>query len=266
MKLLSIVTINLNNRSGLKNSIESVKAQNVKDSLEYIVIDGLSSDGSQKLIEENTDCINLFLIEKDRGIFDAMNKAIGLATGKYIYFLNSGDVFADECVLSEVIRQIEATKEEPNIIVGLVDTYISGEYIGKSQTEPWVAHQAAFVKNSVMKEYRFDSEFKIFGDLDLWTRLKKNGEFEFQRIDTLVARMEMDGLGSSPIYMGKRIQDYLRYAKKHRAYSNLIKMIALSLMGWPVYKIFGEKIYLKTFCRGIQNLKALFNRLFNNHR
>ncbi|MCG9900451.1 MAG: glycosyltransferase [Hydrotalea sp.] len=89
--MISIVTINLNNKEGLARTINSVKkVQNVD--IDYIVIDGDSTDGSKEIIKLNTDIIDSYLIEGDQGVYEAMNKGIRLARGQYILFLNSGDI------------------------------------------------------------------------------------------------------------------------------------------------------------------------------
>ena len=114
MKKISIVTINLNMKDGLKKSIKSLMAQNLKGDIEYIVVDGASTDGSLEIIESYKNNIDKALVEKDNGIFDAMNKGIKLASGEYIYFLNSGDEFASENILKTIVEKIESTKKSKN--------------------------------------------------------------------------------------------------------------------------------------------------------
>ena len=90
--LISIITINFNDKIGLQRTFDSVFAQDFND-FEYIVIDGGSNDGSKELIEENTDKISYWISEPDKGIYNAMNKGIKVANGEYLLFLNSGDKF-----------------------------------------------------------------------------------------------------------------------------------------------------------------------------
>lgn len=89
--LVSIVTINFNNKSGLAKTFQSVFNQSNISDVEYIVIDGGSNDGSVDLIKESSDKIAYWCSEKDNGIYDAMNKGLAKSTGKYIWFMNSGD-------------------------------------------------------------------------------------------------------------------------------------------------------------------------------
>lgn len=101
--ILSIITVNLNNRDGLQKTLDSIICQTFKD-FEWIVIDGGSTDGSKELIEENAEHISYWVSEPDKGIYNAMNKGIRRAKGEYCLFLNSGDYLIDQNVLSMVIQ------------------------------------------------------------------------------------------------------------------------------------------------------------------
>lgn len=110
---ISVITINLNNAEGLKKTIESVARQTYTP-LEYIVIDGGSTDGSAELIKKCTTSISYSISEKDNGIYNAMNKGIRHATGEYIMFLNSGDVFSD----NEIVSQLSSEANNKDIVYG----------------------------------------------------------------------------------------------------------------------------------------------------
>ena len=92
MKKISIITINYNNCEGLRRTIESVVNQTCRD-FEYIIIDGGSTDGSVDVIKRYADNIDYWVSEPDKGIYNAMNKGIRMATGDYVQILNSGDMF-----------------------------------------------------------------------------------------------------------------------------------------------------------------------------
>ncbi len=100
---VSIITINLNDKEGLTDSIKSVINQDFKD-FEFIVIDGDSNDGSVDVVRQYADKINYWVCEPDKGIYDAMNKAIKVAKGDYCFFLNSGDILTSDSVLSEIFQ------------------------------------------------------------------------------------------------------------------------------------------------------------------
>src|SRR6476661_6946695 len=100
--ILSVITINLNNRQGLSDTIKSVSGQTFRD-FEFIVVDGDSTDGSKEVIKLNEKIITSSLSEKDSGIYDAMNKGIRRASGDYLLFLNSGDTLVSDDTLKNVV-------------------------------------------------------------------------------------------------------------------------------------------------------------------
>ena len=97
----SIITVNYNNKEGLRQTIESVIHQTFRD-FEFIVIDGGSTDGSADVLKEYDAQITYWVSEKDNGIYNAMNKGIAKATGDYLNFMNSGDCFYTSDVLESV--------------------------------------------------------------------------------------------------------------------------------------------------------------------
>ena len=99
---ISIITVNLNNASGLEQTIQSVVAQSYQP-IEYIVIDGNSTDGSKTVIEKYAANINVVVSEKDNGVYNAMNKGIANSTGEYFLFLNSGDTLLQRNSLKKLI-------------------------------------------------------------------------------------------------------------------------------------------------------------------
>lgn len=169
---LSIITINLNNRVGLRKTVESV-IQQVFTDYEYIIIDGGSTDGSIEVIKEFEDKISYWVSEPDKGIYNAMNKGIMKANGEYLHFLNSGDWLVDSYVYRDVF------KENPvhDIIYGnlikkypgdksTVDKGIGGKeitflslYMGN------LNHPASLIKRSLFTKYGlYDESLRIVSD------------------------------------------------------------------------------------------------------
>lgn len=101
MVKVSIVTVVFNDQENILKTIKSVTNQSFKDR-EYLVIDGGSTDNTKEIINQNISSIDKYISEKDKGIYDAMNKAIDMAEGEWIIFMNSGDVFVDDHVLEKV--------------------------------------------------------------------------------------------------------------------------------------------------------------------
>lgn len=278
MKKISVISINLNMKEGLEKSIQSLINQKLKDNIEYIVVDGMSSDGSQDVIEKYRDIIDIISIEKDKGIFDAMNKGIDLASGEYTYFLNSGDVFVADDVLAKVINlinEIPEVQNEYNIICGKVDLYRDNKYIQTADLRPWIPHQGAFVKTGILKKYRFDDCFKIYGDLDLWTRMKKNGDFCVYYIEKKIANFELGGIGNNPDNLYKQWKDKKKYYIKHQLYHKLLISSLLFIVDSTVYHIAGRYFfsqYKSKLTKIVNNLpqilfrKAKFDEKCKNNR
>ena len=104
--LFSVITVSFNAMPGLLESVQSLKAQTAHSSAEWVVVDGASTDGSAAWLAAQQP--DVFVSEPDRGIYDAMNKAISRASGQWLFFLNAGDTFADAHVLRDVQAAIAA--------------------------------------------------------------------------------------------------------------------------------------------------------------
>ena len=113
MPLLTIVTITYNAERYLERTLQSVATAarlvpGVADSIEYILIDGASTDGTLLIAERYSPILNRIMSEPDRGLYDAMNKGLSLATGEYVWFLNAGDEVHDGQVLSRLFHAFES--------------------------------------------------------------------------------------------------------------------------------------------------------------
>ena len=166
--LLSIITINLNNVSGLKKTINSIQSQTVKD-FEYIVIDGNSIDGSVELILENKMVFSKVVIEKDTGIFNAMNKGVRMAEGEYLLFLNSGDYLSDANVIENIIPYLN----DYDFISG--DTIFEHETGYIKGTSPHkltayvivryaLSHQSTFIRTDLLRKRPYREDLRIASD------------------------------------------------------------------------------------------------------
>lgn len=171
MLRLSIISINYNNLSGLEKTIESVFAQGFTD-YEYIIIDGGSTDGSKELIEKNGSRFAFWVSEKDKGIFNAMNKGIQHAKGEYLIFLNSGDYFYAGDVLADVF----SGNRTEDIIYGNViwqPVAYNGNYPDQLTFEHFInntiPHQGAFIRRTLFdyvglyeEQYEVNSDWNFF--------------------------------------------------------------------------------------------------------
>ena len=203
-KLISVVTINYNNAKGLEKTIESVVSQNFKN-IELVVVDGSSTDSSIKVIKKYKDVIDVLIVENDNGVYDAMNKGIEACSGKWINFMNSGDVFYN----NDVINNIFTNKVNPNIklIYGL--QYTDGVILSPLPLEYLefglihACHQSMFFDSNI----KYNLKYTIYSDYDLVARLYKEDALSLLFINQIVCNYEGGGI-SSFITKNKRSDKY----------------------------------------------------------
>lgn len=198
--IISIVTINLNNSEGLRKTIESVINQTRFDIIEYIIIDGGSTDGSVDIIKEYQDKISHWVSEKDEGIYNAMNKGIDYITGDYALFLNSGDYLFTHQVIEQVIDKLDK-----DIVYG--DEYkVKGTAMNLSKypntlTEHFfkttaLPHQSTFIKSELLKKNKYSEEYKLLGDW-LWFRERvMDDNISYKHITDRISCYGLDGVST----------------------------------------------------------------------
>lgn len=252
--LFSIVTINLNNKEGLKETIESVKNQSFTD-YEYLVVDGLSSDGSVETLEREHLNIDKKIIEKDAGIFDAMNKGIQEASGKYLYFLNSGDVLHSPNIMEKIAKFAEQNGF-PDVISGRIQFVMNGKRLNrfrpkrKEKWGPGLPHQATFTKTILHKENLFKKELKFVGDYEFWLRLKWKGRFKPIFIPEVISYFDVGGVSMDPKFDAKRFSERIyvdsRYGKKIGAFTYFRTGFKIILRK-AIVSIAGQKVLFEIY-------------------
>ena len=123
---LSIITVNLNNKTGLEKTVKSVCSQTFEE-FEFIIIDGGSTDGSLDIIKRYEDNISCWVSEQDKGVYNAMNKGIKMAKGEYLQFLNSGDSLINSDVLNKVFKE-NKTEDIIFLLTDTIQRVRSGEF------------------------------------------------------------------------------------------------------------------------------------------
>lgn len=199
---LSIITINYNNLEGLKRTFSSVINQSFRD-FEWIIVDGGSTDGSVSFLEDNRGLFSRLISEKDNGIYDALNKGGRLATGDYIFFLNSGDCFYSSEVLSSFFENKD--NEDADFLYGDVCyCYPDRDDIGKQPEELTLQylrknplnHQTTFVKRERFAEVGgFDTRYAIVADWHMQVKLMLAGA-RFKYRNVVVCRYDITGFSS----------------------------------------------------------------------
>jgi glycosyltransferase involved in cell wall biosynthesis len=213
----SIITVCFNAAKDLERTLKSVILQSF-DSVEHIVIDGDSSDGTLELIDRYKPFISTWISEGDRGIYDAMNKGIKLARGEYLNFLNAGDMYFDRDVLKKAAAQI---KDKVDIAYG--DCFVKGarRYNGLQEaglieslsSKMPFCHQSAFYRREALQENIYDISYKLAADYELALRLYKQGS-KFQKIKNFpVCFYEAKGASDT-----KRSEVVAEYGKARQAH------------------------------------------------
>lgn len=201
---ITIITVCYNVKNSINDTILSIINQSY-DNLEYIIIDGNSSDGTidiiKKFINNGSECgkynhcVSQFISEPDKGIYDAMNKGIKMATGDYINFMNAGDAFIDDRVIENFVNELD-DRESYDVVYGDVIKFnnkTKREWLDKSY-EPSVltkhgafCHQSCFVKTDFHKIHPFDLSYRFMADFNFFHKSYMNGS-KFHKIDLIVAR------------------------------------------------------------------------------
>ena len=202
--LISIITINLDNATGLERTIASVLGQTGPD-IDYIVIDGASSDGSREILDRYAPRLSYSVSEKDGGIYQAMNKGIAVARGEYCLFLNSGDWLVSDTIISDVTEQLSEKKDiyYANLLVSDGVRHREGKYPPQLDVDYFVSdtisHQNSLIRTQFLKDsgmYRED--FQIAADWFFFLDAIYHRHASFKYLDTHIAYYFFEGRSNSP--------------------------------------------------------------------
>ena len=204
---ISIITVCLNNKDTISRTIESVSAQNY-DNKEHVIIDGMSTDGTVDIIKKYETRITAWISEADRGMYDAINKGIALATGDIIGILNADDIYDNRECLSDVAETFNdytvecvfadlviVRRKNPEKIVRFyrsVDFEPSKFAFGIMPAHPTVF----FKKECYTKFGLFKSNYKIAADFELLVRFLKANKVTYQYIPKVIVRMSLGGMST----------------------------------------------------------------------
>jgi len=202
MTKISIITINFNNAKGLDKTMKSVLSQNFND-YEYIVIDGNSTDESLSVIKAFSDKITYWVSEPDSGVYNAMNKGIAVAKGQYLHFLNSGDYYAADTVLSNIFSK---SYSEPFIrgiqICDYGNHQILWTNLGNRNVTLYdmfintMLHQATFIRHDMFEKYgMYDENLKIVSDWKFFFKSVLGGE-KTTFVNQEIVVFEMNGIST----------------------------------------------------------------------
>ncbi|MDB9717919.1 glycosyltransferase [Candidatus Pelagibacter sp.] len=202
---ISIITVTLNNASVIKKCLDSLKSQKYNN-IEHIIVDGGSTDKTLSILKSRNKQLSVVLSEPDKGIYDAMNKGIKLATGEIIGFLNSDDFYSSNEVLLKVANTF---KKEPQldscyadlIYTDRVDTSKKIRYVKSSEykqglfSKGWCpGHTTFFARSSVYKRYGdFDTSYSLASDFDLMMRFLEIHKIKSRYVPEIWVKMRLGG-------------------------------------------------------------------------
>lgn len=246
---ISLITVTRNAEQTISRCIESVIAQNFNN-IEYIVIDGGSTDNTIQIISQFKDRISFFITEPDNGIYDAMNKGIAKASGTVIGTLNSDDFFADNDVLSAVAAAF--TLQNTDILYGNLD-YInpqggiirrwqSGDYKKGKFNWGWMPpHPTFYCKKNIFEQLGYyNLKYGTAADYELMARFMHLNTVKAFYLDKTMVKMSIGGV-SNQHYMN-RVKAWVNDFKAMRCNGIMFPLVAICFK--PVRKIFQYGLFL----------------------
>ena len=203
-KMVTIITVVYNGVDLIEDTIKSILSHEIND-FEYIVIDGGSTDGTVDVVNKYIDKISVFVSEKDKGIYDAMNKGISLSSGKFICFINCGDRLL-ELPLKELSQNLESHINcfPVQLSSGLKLNPSNSFMLKLKNTLP---HQGCFYRKT--NELKYDLNYRIFSDFNLNQNIYKNKHQIMVFDNPIVAFHDMGGISHNKKY-SKEIFDVVR--------------------------------------------------------
>lgn len=201
---VTVITVCYNAKEALKTTMRSVFAQRY-DALEYVIVDGASTDGSVELIKQSANKVDHWVSEPDNGIYDAMNKGARQASGEWVMFLNAGDEFANE----DVLRRIFEHDIQADIVYG--DVVKDG--IVKEAEPPHVAHrmffchQSCLTRHSCLLQTPFDTTHKLSADFKFFKQMYRERK-RFKQLHFPIAVFDTGGISNRKRSMG--LKDNMR--------------------------------------------------------
>lgn len=201
--VLSVITVVYNNVDHIERTLLSVLNQTYPH-IEYIVIDGASADGTLQVIEKYKDRIAKLISEPDKGIYDAMNKGLSVATGNYVLFMNSGD----EIYATDTVTNVFASSDNADIYYGETEMINDkGESLGQRRHKApenftWrsfkfgmsVSHQAIYIKRTLVEAY--DPQYQLSADIDWIIRAAKKAKV-IVNVNQYVAKYLVGGMSKA---------------------------------------------------------------------
>jgi len=237
VKKVSIITVVYNGASYVEMAITSVLSQRYS-CIEYILIDGGSTDGTVNIVNRYKDSISTFISEPDNGIYDAMNKGIALATGDVVGILNSDDFYIDEFVIEKVIKEFDEKGVDsvysdlvfvnPKNLEKTVRYYDSSQFNPSRFAYGWMpAHPTFFVKKKAYDKYGvFRTDLKIGADFDILVRFLYTHGISYSYMQEVLVKMRVGGVSTSFSSIWINNIEALKVCRENGIDTNIFKILS----------------------------------------
>lgn len=230
---VSIITVCFNSAATIRDTIESVLAQDYAD-IEYIIVDGASRDNTLDIVNEYRGRIAKVVSEPDKGIYDAMNKGIKMATGDVVGILNSDDFYEQTDVVSKIAAAFEANRQtkivfgdlvfvKPDKLEKITRFYSLPNYAPWKLRFGWMPpHPATFIKKEIYDRFGlYKTDFKIAADYELFVRMLLLNRVSFSHINKVLIRMRSGGASTSGLRSSLTLNsEIVRACKSNGVYTN----------------------------------------------
>ncbi|OXS77044.1 hypothetical protein B1B04_01180 [Lysinibacillus sp. KCTC 33748] len=203
---ISIITACYNAKNTIEQTIQSVLGQTYEN-IEYIIVDGASTDGTMEIVEKYQDKIDIIVSESDKGVYDAFNKGVGLATGDFINFMNADDYFSTNAIIEEIglylfnhsnVMLLHGNVKAIDEITG--HWHYRGQSLSLRDFEKgqMCPHQSVFTRRELFNEFEgFNIAYRILADVDFTIKTFKKYEKYIEYVPIEVAHFRLGGLSSS---------------------------------------------------------------------
>ena len=253
--LISVVTVSLNSCSTLEKTIKSVLNQSYK-SIEYIIIDGGSKDGTSKILDKYRNNISKIISEPDSGLYDAMNKGIKISSGDVVCILNSDDFYADSDILSYVSRAFSKNPATEAILTSVkhfksdstnpvFTRFIKAKWFKPKRLRyGWMPpHPGMFLKSDVYKRLgTYKQNYKIAADYEFFVRAFLANKTSYQIHDVCSVSMKEGGISQKNWESTKIItQEIVKACQENKIYTNSWLVMLRLPIKWVLKKFFSEK-------------------------
>lgn len=206
---ITIITVCYNRKATIEKAIKSVLEQDYHD-IEYIIVDGNSKDGTKEIIESYRDRISEYISEPDKGMYDAINKGINLASGEVIGLMHSDDEFYDSKTISKIVAEFKKSETADGIYGNgiyvsndteerLIRNRIGGIFSLNKIKRGWLPlHPTVYLKKSIIDQYGlYNLDFKIASDTEFLLRYLYKYKINMIYVDDYIVKMRMGGMSTN---------------------------------------------------------------------